>query len=41
MRSETPQSQIVTGAPPDSAIFLILASAQKPTHWPSGEKKGE
>ena len=38
--NETPQSQTVTGAPPASETFRILSSAQKPTHWPSGEKKG-
>ena len=28
-------------APPERETFLILLSAQKPSHWPSGEKKGE
>ena len=30
----------VEGAPPPIATFLSLRSAKKPTHWPSGEKKG-
>ena len=40
-RSKTPHSQIVTGAPPESEVFLIFPSAQKPIHRPSGEKNGE
>ena len=39
-RSNTPHSQIVTGAPPEIETFLIRLSDQKPTHCPSGEKNG-
>src|SRR5262245_17842875 len=33
-------SQITTGGPPPAGAFFSLLSAQKPIHWPSGEKKG-
>ena len=33
-------SQSVTAAPPCTEIFFSLPSAKKPSHWPSGEKKG-
>src|SRR5262245_52758981 len=33
-------SQITTGGPPPAGTFFSLLSAQKPIHWPSGEKKG-
>ena len=33
-------SQMVTTAPPASATLRSLLSWTKPSHWPSGEKKG-
>src|SRR5262249_16798692 len=33
-------SQITTAGPTPPGAFFSLFSAQKPIHWPSGEKKG-
>ena len=40
-KNSNPESQIVTGSPPARAIFFTLCACQNPTHWPSGEKKGD
>ena len=34
------ESQRVTVAPPDTAIFFRFPPAKNPIHWPSGEKNG-